>query len=69
MSKEDQRKLVEAATTIGAIAECNCHYTEGLARKIAATGKSVGDLTVAELMNIDVDYAQEYNDMLPTLGR
>lgn len=64
MSEGDINKLVQAAMSIGAIAECNCHYTAGLARKIAATGKTVGDLTVSELMNLDVDYGMEYNGML-----
>lgn len=56
---EDQLCLV--AREIGNIAECNCHYTRGLARQIQKTGRRVEDLTVGELLEIDRRYDEVFN--------
>lgn len=54
-------ELIAAAVTIGNIAGCNSQYTEGLARKIEKTGKSVFDLTVAELIALHGEHSSFYS--------
>jgi len=46
---------------LGAIAESNCHYTAGLAKRIEETGKAVETLTIAELIALDDDYKKLLN--------
>ncbi len=57
----EELQLIEAAQIIGGIAESNCHYTVGLARRIAETGKSINQLTVAELIALDTAHSEFYN--------
>lgn len=57
-------QLIDTAQAIGGIAESNCHYTDGLARRIEHTGKAINDLTVGELLALD----KAYNDFFNQLG-
>ena len=51
-------------TALGAIAERNGVYIHGLAKMIAATGKPVSELTIGELLMMDVRRSREY-DAIP----
>jgi hypothetical protein len=55
------RWLIDACVEIGGIAECNALYTEGLRRRIIATGKAVEDMTVAELLALHRQHNAWFN--------
>jgi len=55
--------LIDACQEIGGIAEANVSYMAGIARRIAKTGKSLEELTVAELLAIHRDYNAFYNEL------
>ncbi len=59
----EELQLIEAAQIIGGIAESNCHFTAGLARRISETGKTVEELTVAELIALDTAHSEFYNKL------
>ena len=61
MSQSTEHKLVEIAQQIGNIANCNVHYTAGLASRIDASGKSIEQLTVAELIELDNLHRKHFN--------
>jgi hypothetical protein len=61
MPENTYPELLEASKAIGGIYGSNSHYTEGLARRIEATGKKVADLTVGELMQLHAEYNAYYN--------
>lgn len=63
MPENTLTELLEASKAIGGIYGSNSHYTEGLARRIEATGKSVMELTVAELMQLHDEYSAYYNQI------
>lgn len=46
---------------IGGIAESNSHYTAGLSRQIAATGKAIEELTVRELLELHRAHCTWFN--------
>lgn len=52
------KDFLESCMEIGAIAESSWIYTDGLERKIEATGKRFEDLTVGELIQLH----REHND-------
>ena len=56
-----ENQLIDASMAIGRIAETNCHYTAGLARRIQETGKPVPELTIAELIQLDKEYSAFFN--------
>ena len=60
-AENQHMELVEICQQIGRIAESNCHYTAGLARSIHAGGKSVEQLTIAELLQLNSDYKETFN--------
>ncbi|OQK18008.1 hypothetical protein AU255_09170 [Methyloprofundus sedimenti] len=53
MSQLTEQNLIDAALAIGNIADSNGHYTAGLAARIDATGKTVFQLTIIELLALD----------------
>lgn len=59
MSTKDD--LLEASRVIGQLIGSNGHYTDGLVRRIDETGKTVGELTVAELMRLHDEHNAYYN--------
>jgi hypothetical protein len=61
MMTETERALIEACVALGVIAETTNHYTEGLARRIDQTGKTVHELTVGELLKLDAQYNRDFN--------
>jgi len=63
MSTSTENQLISVVMQLGAIAECNCHYTAGLAKRIEETGKAVEALTIAELITL----ADDYNKLLNTV--
>ncbi len=46
---------------IGSIGTSNCHYTAGITRAIAKTGKKIEQLTVAELLALHRKYNDQFN--------
>lgn len=56
-----ENEIIDVCAEIGGVAESNCHYTAGLARLIDATGKTVDDLTVRELIQIITSYRDTFN--------
>jgi hypothetical protein len=61
MPENTLSELLEASKAIGDIYGGNSRYTEGLARRIDETGKTVGELTVAELMRLHDEHNAYYN--------
>ncbi|WP_305907180.1 hypothetical protein Q9L42_017290 [Methylomarinum sp. Ch1-1] len=53
--------LIDVCLEIGDIAGSNCHYTAGLNRRIEQTGKSVEQLTVAELLQLHREFNTQFN--------
>jgi hypothetical protein len=58
---EIETQLIQYSYALGSIFESNAHYTVGLARRIAETGKAVGELTLAELVALHTEYNETYN--------
>ena len=58
---QTEQDLTEAARIIGHLFDCNGHYFAALARRIDHTGKTVGELTVAELMKLDREEGERFN--------
>jgi hypothetical protein len=56
-------ELMIASLEIGAIHSSNPNYTEGIARKVDATGKPLAALTVGKLMQIIKEHNAAYNRM------
>jgi len=56
-----EQHLIEVSQVIGAIAECNPHHTAGLASLIRSTGKTVGQLTIDELIDLDKQHRDYFN--------
>lgn len=46
--------LLDASVAISKIAGCASWYTADLAERIAGTGKNVADLTISELIALDI---------------
>jgi len=63
MNTSPQDQLISISQKIGSIAEKNNHYTEVLAKRISRTGKTVQNLTIAELIEIDTTYTQYINGL------
>lgn len=61
MNQSTEQNLIEAALCIGNIANTNCHYTAGLASRIDSTGKTVQELTIAELVALDELQRKQFN--------
>lgn len=61
--QDAEKSLLEAINQIAAIADTNCHYVAGLARRIADSGKTVGSLSVAELLALDAKHNAFYNSL------
>jgi len=59
MSAESE--LISVCQEIGFIAECNCHYTHGLADLIELRGQNIQDMTIAELLSVSRSYSNFYN--------
>lgn len=57
---EIHKELIDAALTIGGIAEMAQWATLDLAERIKKTGKDVFNLTVAELMNLEAEQQRHY---------
>jgi hypothetical protein len=58
-----EQQLIGACMEIGGIPEANGHFTAGLARRIEATGKSVDELTVGELLRIINEHREWFNEV------
>lgn len=58
---QTEQDLTEATRIIGNLFECNGNYQTALARRIDHAGKTVGELTVAELMTLDREEGQRFN--------
>ncbi len=56
-------ELLEVSQAIGKIADSNCHYTAGLAVKLATLNKPLQALTVGELLVINSEYNAEFNQI------
>lgn len=56
-----EQQLIEVSLIIGYIAECNSHHTAGLASLIRSTGKTVGQLTIDELIELDKHHRDYFN--------
>ena len=56
-----EQELIEVCREIGGIAGSNGHFTDGLARIIEATGKSIQDLSVCELLHLAREYNKTFN--------
>lgn len=54
-------KHLDLCIEIGGIAESSSIYTDGLARKIKATGKRFEDLTVSELVQLHSEHRDWFN--------
>ena len=59
---------VAVCAEIGGIAECNAGYTEGISRRIAATGKKIEDLRVRQLLEIHLSYGKWFNSLQENEG-
>lgn len=55
---------MDVCAEIGSIAETNAGYSAVLSCLIAATGKSIEQLTIGELLQLHRDYRQQYNSAL-----
>ncbi len=62
MSDEKHKQLVDAASTIGCIAEMPHWLTAGMAAKISPDSE-IGDLTVKELLNMLSDTLKHVGKM------
>ena len=60
---ETEQQLSDAVSQIAAISETNPQYQAGLARKIVKSGKSVSDLTVSELLDLDARHNAYFNSL------
>ncbi len=58
---QTEQDLTEAARVIGGLFECNGNYQVALARRIERSGKTVAELTVAELMELDQEEGERFN--------
>ncbi len=58
---QTEQELIEAAQVIGGLFECNGNYQVALARRIDHTGKTVAELTVAELIALDQEEGERFN--------
>lgn len=54
---------VTICSDIGKISDCNYRYTAGLSRRIAETGKTIEQLTVGELLELDKAYCEWFNSL------
>jgi len=63
MNTSPQEQLISISQQIGSIAEKSNHYTEVLAKRISQTGKTIQNLTISELIEIDADYTKYCNDI------
>ena len=54
-------ELIYASQEIGGICESAAWYTDLLEKRIKASGKSVGDHTVTELINLDRELREQIN--------
>jgi hypothetical protein len=61
MKMSDHIHYLEVCAEIGGIAECNGRYTAGLSECIAATGKTIEDLTVRELLDLHHQHSEWFN--------
>ena len=66
-AREAELHNIDVCMEIGGIAGCNCHYTAGLSRRIAETGKGIEDLTVRELLGIHREYNKFFNELYDSL--
>jgi len=58
-----QIEIIEICKKIGGIASSNSIYTAGITHRINKTGKSIGELTIDELLQIHSKYNQEFNEL------
>ena len=61
---QTEKDLCETAQVIGGLVGCNGNYQRALARRIEQTGKTVGELTVAELIELDREEGKRFNQAL-----
>lgn len=55
--------VIEIFTEIGSIASSNSAYTAGITRRIQKTGKTIGELTLDEILEIHRKYKKEINEL------
>lgn len=53
--------LSEMAAQIGSFVECNGRYQRQLARRLANSGKPLAELTLGELLAMDCEETERYN--------
>ena len=61
MKMSDHIHHLEVCAEIGGIAESNGRYTAGLSDRIAATCKTIEDLTVRELLDLHHQHNEFFN--------
>ncbi|MFZ4859232.1 MAG: hypothetical protein ACOYL3_22875 [Desulfuromonadaceae bacterium] len=58
-----EQELISISREIGGIASSNGLFTDGLSCIIEATGRSIPDLTIAELLHLTRSYKQTFNQI------
>jgi len=60
-----ENDLITTATELSYIADANPHFTHCLAKQIEETGKTIGELTIAELLALVNQHKAVFNGSLP----
>jgi len=60
-----ENDLITTATELSYIADANPHFTHCLAKQIEETGKTIGELTIAELLDLNTQCKALFNSSLP----
>jgi len=60
-----ENELITAVTQLSTIADTNSHYTHCLAKQVEETGKTIGELTIAEFLNLNTQCKAFFNSPLP----
>jgi len=60
-----ENELITSVTQLSYIADANPHFTHCLAKQVEETGKPIGELTIAQLLDLNTQCKALFNSSLP----